>query len=295
MIPRLTTATPIGAHAHGSGSSLDMILFVVAGIAIGGYVVGILGSRARGRPWPLHRAILWFGGVVLATATLVGPLARAAHGDFVAHTWAHLLGGMLAPVLLVLAAPGTLALRTLAVTPARRLSRLLRSGPVRFIAHPVTATIISAGGLWLLYLSPVYGWMQADPLLHLGVQVHLLLVGCLFTAAVIGIDPRPHPSPRALVAALLVAAVASHGILAKHLYAHPPSSVTASTAAEGAQVMYYAGAWIEAAIIVVFCAQWYRAARPHDSPSQRARGRTKRAFRWRHVNPLIDRRSPPLA
>ncbi len=249
-------------HAHG-GISSDAVLVVIGGIAVVAYAAGVLGSRKRGRPWPLHRLGLWITGIALATGSVVGPLAAAAHEDFVAHTWTHLLGGMLAPLLLVLAAPVTLALRTLDVTPARRLSRLLRSAPVRFLAHPITAGTLSAGGLWLVYRSPpIFESMVGQPVMHLIVQAHLLFAGYLFTAAIIGLDPRPHAPRRVMAAVVLVAAIASHAILAKVLYAHPPSVLPASEVREGAQLMYYLGGWIEAAVIVVFCLQWYRATVP---------------------------------
>jgi putative membrane protein len=185
----------------------------------------------------------------------------------------HLLAGMLAPLLLVLSAPVTLALRTLDVVPARRLSRLLRSRPARVVAHPITAAALSAGGMWVLYTTPLFEAMQTNPLLHLLVHAHFLAAGYLFTAAMIGIDPRPHPPTRQLLAVVLVLALASHSILAKYLYAHPPAGVAALDAQQGAELMYYLGAWIEAAIIMIFCAEWYRAAGRRLAAASAVRGR----------------------
>jgi putative membrane protein len=252
-------------HPHGGGS-LDALLVAIAAGSIAAYTAGVLVSRRRGRAWPWYRVVAWITGVALATGSVVGPLAAAAHESFVAHAWSHHLGGMLAPLLLVLATPATLALRTLDVTPARRLSRLLRSAPARLVAHPVTATILSAGGLWVIYLSPIWGSMRTNPLVPLVVHAHLLVAGYLFASAMLGLDPTPHPPSRILVAVLLTIAIASHGILTKYLFAHPPEWVAAEDAQAGAQLMYYAGAWIEAIIIVIFCARWYRAAgRRHRS------------------------------
>lgn len=80
------------------------------------------------RKWPLHRYVFWIFGVVCAAAAVVGPLADQAHYDFIAHMIGHLLLGMMAPLLLVLAAPMTLFLRTVNVQTARRLSRILKAG-----------------------------------------------------------------------------------------------------------------------------------------------------------------------
>jgi putative membrane protein len=253
--------TPIpNTHAHGGGIPLDVILMVLPAIAMVGYLSGVVSSHSRGRPWPLFRLVLWTAGIALAAAAVVGPLADAAHDSFVAHMWAHLFSGMLAPLLLVLAAPATLALRTLDVTPARRLSRLLRSAPARLVAHPISAAVLSAGGLWLIYVTPVFESMQTNRVSHLLVHAHLLVAGYLFTAAVVGVDPRPHPPRRAISVIVLVLVMTSHGILAKYLYAHPPIGVPLADAQQGAQLMYYLGAWVEGAIIVIFCTQWYRAA-----------------------------------
>ncbi|MER7796150.1 cytochrome c oxidase assembly protein [Microbacterium sp. NPDC096154] len=249
-----------GAPALAGAGLLDVIVIALALGAVGAYLVGVVVSRRRGCGWSSDRIGLWTMGVALAAMSMAGPLAEASHGRFFAHAGAHLLGGMLAPLLLTLAAPVTLALRALHPTPARRLSRVLRSGPGRVVSHPVTAAVLSAGGLWLIYATPVFAWMQASPLIHLAVQVHVVLAGWLFTASVLGIDPAPHAPRRVVIAVVLVATMASHAVLAKHLYANPPVGVDPADAQAGAQLMYYAGAWVEAAIVVIFCARWYRAA-----------------------------------
>ncbi|WP_344004911.1 cytochrome c oxidase assembly protein [Microbacterium paludicola] len=246
------------------------MLLGIAALTVVAYASGVLMSRRQGRAWSTDRLGLWALGIAVATPTVVGDLAERARDDFVAHMGAHLAAGMLAPLLLVLAAPVTLALRTLHVTPARRLSRLLRSAPVRFIAHPITAAILSSGGLWLIYLTPIFPAMQASFLVHVLVQGHLLVAGFVFTSAVIGADPSPHPPRWLMISIVLVLSMASHAVLAKYLYAYPPSGVPIAAAQQGAQLMYYAGAAIEAVIVVIFCAQWYRAAgRGRRSPGRR--------------------------
>jgi putative membrane protein len=58
----------------------------------------------------------------------------------------------------------------------------------------------------------------------------------------------------------LVVAMSSHAILAKQLYARPPAFLDPADVRAGAELMSTAGGWLEAAVLVVFCAQWYRAA-----------------------------------
>jgi putative membrane protein len=207
------------------------------------------------------RTASWLSGVLVAAAAAHLALSPVGSG-FVAHMAVHLLLGMLAPLLLVLAAPGTLALRSLSVVPARRLSAVLRSVPVRVLTHPVPAALLNVGGLWLLYASPVYEAMHANPLLLVAVHLHVFAAGYLFTVSIAGPDPAPHRPSHAIRAAVLVAAVAAHAVLAKYLYAHPPAGVSAGEAAAGSQLMYYGGDAVEMALMVALGAAWYRSTRP---------------------------------
>ncbi|WJL94924.1 cytochrome c oxidase assembly protein [Microbacterium sp. ET2] len=246
-------------HAH-STSSLpgDVIFAIPFGLAIAAYATGVALQHHRGRSWPWFRTAAWTSGVLLIAATFLGPFAAAAHEDFVAHMGAHLLVGMAGPLLLVLSAPVTLALRSLHVSRARRLSRLLRSLPAQVISTPVVAAVLNVGGLWLLYTSGAYALLEGNPLLHLVVSIHFLLAGLLFTAAIIPIDPAPHRTGFGLRAGVLLAAMAAHSILAKWIYAHPPLGVGAGAAEAGAMLMYYAGGLVDGVIVLVLCAQWYR-------------------------------------
>lgn len=247
-------------HEHGGAAGLDTIILIPATLLVVVYIGGALSSRRNGRSWPWYRVALWCAGVVAAAAPILGPFAAATHESFVAHALGHVVGGMLAPLLLVLAAPVTLALRTLDTTPARRLSRLLGSLPVRLLVHPVTMGIVSTASLWLVYATWIYDAAHGSALVHVFVHVHTVIVGYLFTAAIVGVDPAPHPTSRVLRAVVLVLTMAAHAVLAKHLFANPPASAELADGQLGAQTMYYVGGAVELVIVVVFCAQWYRAS-----------------------------------
>ncbi|GAB7039042.1 MULTISPECIES: cytochrome c oxidase assembly protein [Catenuloplanes] len=243
------------------------------------YLLGVVAVRRRGGWWPTGRTACWAAGHVAAAAALLGPPAGAAHHDFTAHMAGHLLLGMITPMLLVLAAPVTLALRALPPARARALSHLLAGRPLRTLTHPVTAALLNGGGLWVLYTTGLYRAMGEHPWVHVAVHAHVVVAGYLFTAAIIGVDPAPHrPGPRVRAAAL-IAFLAAHAILAKHLYGHPPAGVLAGDARAGAQLMYYGGDLVDLVLIVEFCRQWYRAADPRR--------------RDRPARPRIPHRRPP--
>lgn len=256
-------------HEHGATSPwvVHVIpVLVVLFLAIA-YVAAALRNRQR-RPWPAHRSVLWVGGLVVAGVAVAGPLPDAAHRDFPAHMAGHVLLGMLAPLLLVLSAPITLALRSMDPVPARRLSALLKSPVIRFLVHPVTAAILDIGGLWVLYTTALFPAMHTHAVVLLAVQVHVFTAGYLFTASMIGIDPSPHRAGHLLRGAIMVLALAGHDILAKHLYGHPPLGVPADQAETGALVMYYAGDLVELVVIIVLCTQWFHATRPRAFPGR---------------------------
>jgi putative membrane protein len=215
----------------------------------------------------------------------------------------HVLLGMLGPLLLVLAAPVTLVLRTLPLGAARALSRVLRSAPAALLAHPFVAGLLNVGGLWALYRTGLYAATHTDPLLHALVHAHVLAAGCLFAFAVLGgPDPAPHRLPPPWRAAALVTAVAAHNILAKTLYAAPPPGVPAEQAQAGAQLMYYAGAPVEVALIFLVCRPWLLprprpprgggAAAPRTPRPQSARDRLRTAEGTRPGRERDVRRRP---
>ncbi|MFK9092593.1 cytochrome c oxidase assembly protein [Bacillus salipaludis] len=258
-------------HCNGFPVEFMMsLLFVVVSVM---YIGAAIASNRHShlRKWPLYRSFFWLLGILCAAAAMLGPLAGRSHIDFTAHMIGHLLLGMLAPLLLVLAAPMTLVLRTLNVKTARRLSRVLKSWPVRTLSNPIVATLLNFGGLWILYTTNLYSAMYQNILLHLFIHFHVLIAGYLFTMSMIYIDPTPHGSSFIYRAIVLVIALASHGILSKYIYAQPPAGVLAVQAEIGGMLMYYGGDAIDIILVFIFCLHWFRANRPrtkvHESAS----------------------------
>jgi len=215
------------------------------------HLVPALRGRSR---WPAGRTAAWGGGLGCVVLGSGGPLATA-HGDLRAHMAGHLLLGMVAPLLLVLARPVTLALRTLPLHAARRLSRVLRSMPLRVLGDPFAAVVLNAAGLWVLYGTGLLTATAHSPGPHALVSVHVLLTGWLATAAVLALDPAPHRRGVTARAVALAAGAAAHDVLAKTLYAHPPAGTT--RAAEGAELMYNGGTVVHLLVAAVLWRQWY--------------------------------------
>jgi putative membrane protein len=251
-------------HIHDNGAGFEPILLILLALVIVIYIAAAVISNRRYKKWPLYRTLFWILGTICAASAIIGPIANRAHMDFTAHMVGHLLLGMIAPILLVFSAPITLSLRTLDVQSARRLSKVLKSWPLRIITNPITASVLNIGGLWLLYTTELYGLMHQNALLHALVHFHVFIAGYLFTASMIYMDPTPHRFSFMFRAVIFTISLAGHDILSKYIFAHPPSGVTKVQAENGGMLMYYAGDAIDVALICILCYQWYKATRLRD-------------------------------
>lgn len=222
----------------------------------------LLAGRAavlRGRPpWPAQRTAAWLGATALGLAVTTGPIARAARDSFPLHTAVHLVIGMLVPLLLVLGAPVTVLLRSVPARVGRRYSRLAGAIPFRLLAHPVTALALAAAPMAVLYWDGSFLHLLHEPVLGPLLHLHFLASGALFAYAVVGVDPNPHRAPAGVRAAVIVAAIAVHGVVSKHLYSTAGQRGLPPDTEQAAQLMYYGGDAVHALLLVVFCAQLYR-------------------------------------
>ncbi len=245
----------------------DLFFGIPALLAIGLYIGAVLTTnrRRRLRKWSGLRTISFVVGVLFAASAVIGPLSRQSHADFTAHMAGHLFLGMLAPLLIVLAAPMTLLLRTLNVHYARKLSRLLQSNLVRFFTYPIVASILNIGGLWILYTTNLYAAMHDNLILHIIVHIHIVIAGYLFTISLLYIDPVAHRLSFLHRTVVFILALAGHGILSKFIYAYPPEGVPEEQARIGALLMYYGGDAIDLLLILILFQHWYKSVRPYAS------------------------------
>ncbi|SKB69346.1 putative membrane protein [Parapedobacter luteus] len=245
------------------------VLSAIAAIYAGSYWY----VRRRGGKWPAWRALSFVLGISTLMAGGSPPLMERAHHDIYSHMVQHLLIGMFAPIFLVVGAPFTLALKTLPAAPARRLMALLKHKAFRVACHPVAAMVFNIGGMYVLYLSPLYAESLTNPYLHHVIHFHFLAAGYLFTWAIIGPDPVPARPSFQVRAWVLFFSIAAHAFLAKYMYAHfYPRNVpfTGEAIRSAAQMMYYWGDLAELIVAFILFAQTPFAKRLSAMPSRRS-------------------------
>ena len=166
------------------------------------YLLGVRRLRRRGDAWPVGRLVAWLlGCLVLLVATSSG-IGRYMPAMFSMHMVGHMLLSMLAPILLVLGAPVTLALRALPAAgrdeppgPREWLLAALHSRLSHVLTNPFVATALFVVGFYGLYFSGLFDAVADSHGAHLAMNLHFLLSGYLFYWVVIGVDPTPRPIP----------------------------------------------------------------------------------------------------
>ncbi len=194
------------------------LLFIMIVVGLGGlYAAGVVRLLRRGDRWPWGRSVAWAAGLLVIVTTVLSGLGTYAMVLFSTHMLQHMLLSMMAPVLLVLGAPATLALR--ALKPAQRrgdrgprewLSAFLASPFVRVVTHPGVATPLFVLSPYALYFTPLFPTLMNDHLGHILMNVHFLATGFLFYWVIVGVDAGPRKFPYLLRILLLLLTMGVH-------------------------------------------------------------------------------------
>jgi len=231
IAPRLLAEKPtvldvlLGYELPGSPTALrlltfwrfDVFLGIAAVVLAGGYLVAVVKLRSRGDRWPVGRVFAWLAGCAAVVAASCSGVRSYGSAMFSVHMVEHMTLNMFAPVLLVLGAPVTLALRTLPSAkpgrppgPREWITRLIHSSITTFLSHPVTAFVLFVGSLYAVYFTPLFDTLVRYHWGHELMAVHFLITGYLFYWGIIGVDPGPRRLPFIGRLALLFAVMPFH-------------------------------------------------------------------------------------
>ncbi|MGZ6299365.1 MAG: cytochrome c oxidase assembly protein, partial [Candidatus Limnocylindria bacterium] len=172
--------------------SPDPLLWIGIVVATVAYLaaVRVVNRHHPANMVPKWRIAAWLSGVAVVAVALVSAVHAYAGILFAVHMVQHLLLAMVAPPLLALGAPVTLALRVASPTVRRTaLLPLLHSRVVRAISWPPFGWALFAIVMWATHFSPIFNAALENQAIHSGEHLLYLLAGVLFWWPVICADP----------------------------------------------------------------------------------------------------------
>ena len=202
------------------GFRLEPVFFIGALVAGGLYLAGVIRLLRRGDRWPWGRTIAWILGLVIVIWTTNCGIATYAQVSVGWHMVQHMTMTMLAPIMLVLGAPVTLALRALYTAkgpergPREWLMWFLHTPLMKLLTNPIFVLAIYVLGLYGLYFTGLFGSLMGSHVGHIAMEIHFLGSGYLFAWIIIGIDPRPRPLAYWARFVILLVALALHALFA---------------------------------------------------------------------------------
>jgi putative copper resistance protein D len=174
--------------------------------------------QARGDMWPRLYTAAWYAGLVVVLVTTQSGISRYGQVLFSVHMAQHMLLSMVAPPLLALGAPITLALRywpAKGPQPGARGARawllaILRTPVFRVLSHPLVGLGLFVVSTFGLYFSGLFAALMANHAGHLFMLAHFLITGCLVFWPLVSPDPLPHRPGHGARMLLLVILVPFH-------------------------------------------------------------------------------------
>ncbi|MGW7368621.1 cytochrome c oxidase assembly protein [Streptomyces sp. NPDC054841] len=278
----------------GRGLELSADPFFLVGclVALGLYGWGVVRLRRRGDAWPVGRTVFFAIGVLTIALVMCTRLNDYGMVMFSVHMVQHMVISMLSPILLLLGAPVTLALRALPPAgrgrkgPRELLLALLHSRYMKIITHPAFTIPMFIASLYALYFTPLFDFLMESKAGHIGMMVHFLAVGLIFFWPIMGVDPGPHRPGYVMRMLELFSGMPFHAFFGIALmmasepmvkaYADPPASLGISALSDQNAAGGIAWAFSEIPSVLVLIAlvfQWYRSEQRQAVRKDRAADR----------------------
>ncbi|TFV76633.1 cytochrome c oxidase assembly protein [Blastococcus sp. CT_GayMR20] len=177
------------------GPESALAVLSVLGLLI--YLAAVVTLRRTGVRWPWWRTLAWIGGTGSLFAVTGTWLNGYSMVLFSVHMTQHMVLSLITPLLLLLAAPVTLALRTLprgrgaAGAPRALLLEALHSRFARFVSHPLFTVPLFIASLYGVYFTPLFDALMGNAIGHQVMLAHFVVTGLLFFGPIVAQDPWP--------------------------------------------------------------------------------------------------------
>ncbi|MGW6908701.1 cytochrome c oxidase assembly protein [Streptomyces sp. NPDC054940] len=288
----MTMDLPPFTLGRGLQWSTDPFFLVACLVGLALYAWGVVRLRRRGDAWPVGRTVSYVVGVLSVMLMMCTGLNDYGMVMFSVHMVQHMVISMLSPILILLGAPVTLALR--ALPPAGRgrkgprewLLALLHSRYMQIITHPAFTIPLFIASLYALYFTPMFDFLMGSKTGHIAMMVHFLAVGVVFFWPIIGVDPGPHRPGYLMRMLELFAGMPFHAFFGIALmmasepmvetFKNPPASLGIEALADQNAAGGIAWAFSEIPSVLVLIAllfQWYRSEQRQARRKDRAADR----------------------
>ncbi|WP_413756132.1 cytochrome c oxidase assembly protein [Streptomyces sp. MMBL 11-3] len=272
--------------------SPDPFFLVACLVGLGLYGWGVLRLVRRGDAWPVGRTVAFVVGVLTVMLVLCTGLNDYGMVMFSVHMVQHMVISMLSPILILLGAPITLALRALPTAgrdrkgPRELLLMFLHSRYMKVVTHPAFTIPLFIASLYALYFSPVFDSLMGSRAGHIAMMCHFLAVGLVFFWPIMGVDPGPHRPGHLMRMLELFAGMPFHAFFGIALmmasgpmvstYENPPASLGIDALSDQTAAGGIAWAFSEIPSVLVLLAllfQWHRSEERQARRSDRAADR----------------------
>ncbi|MCT9107534.1 cytochrome c oxidase assembly protein [Streptomyces mirabilis] len=289
----MTMDLPPFTLGRGLEWSADPFFLVACLAGLGLYGWGVVRLARRGDKWSVGRTIAFVLGVLTVMLVMCTKLNDYGMVMFSVHMVQHMVISMLSPILILLGAPITLALRALPVAatrgnkgPRELLLMFLHSRYMRIITHPAFTIPLFIASLYALYFSPIFDFLMGSKTGHIAMMCHFLAVGLVFFWPIMGVDPGPHRPGYLMRMLELFAGMPFHAFFGIALmmasapmvetYKNPPASLGIDALSDQSAAGGIAWAFSEIPSVLVLIAllfQWYASEKRQARRTDRAADR----------------------
>ncbi|MFJ9358150.1 cytochrome c oxidase assembly protein [Streptomyces mirabilis] len=289
----MTMDLPPFTLGRGLEWSTDPFFLVACLVGLGLYGWGVVRLVRRGDKWSGGRTIAFVLGVLTVMLVMCTKLNDYGMVMFSVHMVQHMVISMLSPILILLGAPITLALRALPVAatrgtkgPRELLLMFLHSRYMRIITHPAFTIPLFIASLYALYFSPIFDFLMGSKTGHIAMMCHFLAVGLVFFWPIMGVDPGPHRPGYLMRMLELFAGMPFHAFFGIALmmasapmvetYKNPPASLGIDALSDQSAAGGIAWAFSEIPSVLVLIAllfQWYASEKRQARRTDRAADR----------------------
>ncbi|MFI1534978.1 cytochrome c oxidase assembly protein [Streptomyces anandii] len=288
----MTMDLPPFTLGRGLEWSADPFFLVACLLGLGLYGWGVVRLRRRGDSWPVGRTVAYAVGVLTVMLVMCTGLNDYGMVMFSVHMVQHMVISMLSPILILLGAPITLALRALPPAgrgrkgPRELLLALLHSRYIRVVTHPGFTIPMFIASLYALYFTPLFDFLMGSKAGHIAMMVHFLAVGLAFFWPIMGVDPGPNRPGYLMRMLELFAGMPFHAFFGIALmmasttmvdtFRNPPASLGIDALSDQTAAGGIAWAFSEVPSVLVLLAllyQWYRSDQRQAKRKDRAADR----------------------